>query len=140
MTYLLDTCVISDFVKGERGVVDRLLSLSPDEVAVSAVSLMEVEYGLALNVARAKKLRPQLKAFFDSTHLLPFAGEEAVCAAAIRAELKKIGTPIGPYDVLLAGTALHHDLVFVTSNTGEFQRVKDLVVEDWRRREDNANR
>ena len=132
MTYLLDTCVISDFIKGESGVVARMLSLTPDVIAVSTISQMEIEYGLSLNESRAKKLRPKIRAFLDSVHLLPFSGEDAVRAAEVRGELKKAGLPIGPYDILLAGMALSRDLIFVTSNTDEFQRIKRLPLENWR--------
>lgn len=132
MTFLLDTCTISDFIKGEEGVVSKMLSLPPFEIAVSAVSRMEVEYGLMLNEERTKKLRPKIEAFFEAVTLLPFTAEDASTAAAIRAELKNSGIPIGPYDILLAGTALRRELIFVTSNVKEFQRVKGLKIENWR--------
>lgn len=133
MKYLIDTCVVSDFVKGESGVVGRLLSLAPDDIAVSVISRMEVEYGLAINPERAKRLRRPLESFFQSVHQLPMTVEDALSAASIRSELKRIGRPIGPYDVLLAGTALQRDLTFVTSNTGEFERIRDLHIENWRK-------
>lgn len=132
ISYLLDTSVISDFVKGESGVVSKLLSIPPWMIAVSAVSRMEVEYGLLLNEARAHQLRSKIEAFFDTVHVMPFFTEDATSAAAVRAELKKAGTPIGPYDILLAGTALRRDLIFVTSNVNEFKRVKGLKLENWR--------
>lgn len=132
MMYLLDTCTISDFVKGDKGVVSRMLSLPPFEIAVSAVSRMEVEYGLMLNEERTKKLRPKIEAFFEVVNLLPLTPEDAMTAATIRVDLRRSGIPIGPYDILLAGTALRRELVFVTSNTEEFQRVKGLKLENWR--------
>lgn len=52
----------------------------------------------------------------------------------MRAALAKRGTPIGPYDVMIGGTALRHGLVLVTSNTDEFERINGLIVEDWRER------
>lgn len=131
MTYLLDTCVISDFIKGEKGVVSKMLSLQPNWIAVSTISKMEVEYGLSLSESRARQLAPRIKAFFDSVHLIPFSGEDATSAAVVRAQLRKAGTPIGPYDVLLAGTAVNRDLILVTSNVSEFRRVKGLRLENW---------
>ena len=131
MTYLLDTCVISDFIRGEPKVVSKMLSLPPNAIAVSTISRMEVEYGLSLNEERAKNLRPKIKVFFDSVHLLPFSGEDAVNAADVRSKLKKAGLPVGPCDILLAGAALNRDLVFVTSNDKEFQRVDGLRIENW---------
>ena len=93
---------------------------------------MEVDYGLALNAERARKLAPVLNAFFSSILSLPFDESDARAAAAIRAALKAAGQPIGAYDVLIAGMGLARGLVVVTSNVGEFKRVGGLQVEDWR--------
>ena len=45
--------------------------------------------------------------------------------------LSKAGTPIGPIDTLIAGTALAHNATLVTHNTAEFSRVDGLVIVDW---------
>ena len=132
MRYLLDTCVISDFVKGEPGTVDRLLAATPDDIAVPVLAYFEVEYGLLLDKKRARTLRPKLQAFFEAVHTLDFDCSDAEEAAAVRAELRKAGLPIGPYDVLIAGTARRHGLTMVTANDREFRRVPRLSVECWR--------
>lgn len=132
MKYLLDTSVISDFVKGHPQVTARLLQQSPNDIAVSVISQMEVEYGLRLNAARDRQLRSKIAALFETVHVLPLATADALAVAVIRAGLHREGRPIGPYDILLAGTAIHHQCIFVTSNTREFVRVPDLQVEDWR--------
>jgi tRNA(fMet)-specific endonuclease VapC len=74
---------------------------SPREIAVSAITLMEIEYGLFLNPAKAKKIRPILDEFLASISILAFGNQEAICAAQIRAALKQSGTPIGAYDLLM---------------------------------------
>lgn len=132
MKYLLDTCTVSDFVKGQPNVLSRVKATSPNLIAVSLLTRMEVEYGLALNAERAKKLTPILDSFFSNIATLPFDEADAQAAAAIRAALKTLGQPIGAYDVLIAGTGLARGLVVVTSNVGEFKRVSGLQVEDWR--------
>ena len=132
MKYLLDTCTVSDFVKGQPNVLARIKAISPTLIAVSALTRMEVEYGLVLNAERARKLAPVLQAFFSTISTLPFEVADALAAAAIRAALKTKGQPIGAYDVLIAGTALARGLVVATSNVGEFQRIGGLQVEDWR--------
>lgn len=132
MKYLLDTCTVSDFVKGQPKVLARVKATSPNLFAVSALTRMEVDYGLALNAERAKKLAPMLDAFFSTIATLPFDEADAQAAAAIRAALRAKGQPIGAYDVLIAGTGLARGLVVVTSNVGEFKRVGGLHVEDWR--------
>ena len=132
MKYLLDTCTVSDFVKGQSNVLARVKATQPSLIAVSTLTRMEVDYGLALNAERARKLAPVLNAFFSSIHSLPFDESDARAAAAIRAALKTAGQPIVAYDVLIAGMGLARGLVVVTSNVGEFKRVGGLQVEDWR--------
>jgi tRNA(fMet)-specific endonuclease VapC len=132
MKYLLDTCTVSDFVKGQPNVLERVKATPPNLIVVSALTRMEVDYGLALNAERAKKLAPILDAFFSTIATLPFDEADAQAAAAIRATLKTRGQPIGAYDVLIAGTGVARGFVVVTSNIGEFKRVSGLQIEDWR--------
>ena len=129
---MLDTNVISDFVRGERRVLARVKASRPDLLAVSTVTVTEIEYGLALQVVRARRLRPLLEALIGNVAVLPFTSADAAAAAGARAALRRSGGPIGPYDVLLAGCALARGLVLVTANTDELARVDGLVVEDWR--------
>ena len=65
--------------------------------------------------------------------ILDFDGDDAREAGRIRAQLAQGGRPIGPYDVLIAGQALHHRMILVTANVREFSRVSGLVCEDWSR-------
>jgi tRNA(fMet)-specific endonuclease VapC len=132
MKYLLDTCTVSDFVKGHPNVLARVKATPPNLITVSVLTRMEVDYGLALNAERARKLAPMLDAFFSTIATLPFDEVDAQAAASIRAALKIMGQPIGAYDVLIAGAGLARGLVVVTSNVGEFKRVSGLQVEDWR--------
>lgn len=132
MRYLLDTCVISDFLSGQPGVVSRLKSTPPEQIAVSVITWFEVEYGLRHNPAKAPRLRPLIDALRTDAITVNFTLDDAMQAGVLRAELRGLGTPIGAYDVLLAGSALYRNLVMVTSNIGEFSRVPNLQVEDWR--------
>lgn len=132
MKYLLDTCTVSDFVKGQPGVMARIKALSPRQIVVSALTRMEIDYGLALNSECARKLTPVLDAFFSVVSTVPFDEADARATAAIRAALKSKGQPIGAYDAVIAGTAVARGLIVVTSNVGEFHRVSGLQVENWR--------
>jgi len=132
MKYLLDTCVISDFVKGDTNTLAMLKRVSPNDIAISSITVMEIQYGLALNPNRAKKIEPIIHDLFKAITILEFDSNDAMETGAIRALLKQQGRPIGSYDILLAGTALNHDLIFITSNTNEFNRINDLVLENWR--------
>jgi tRNA(fMet)-specific endonuclease VapC len=132
LRYLLDTNVISDFVRGQPSVQERLRRTRPEQVAISSITVMEIDYGLALAPARARRLRPMLDALLGAVHLLPFTVEDARAAATVRSNLRRSGRPIGPFDILLAGTALAQGLSFVTANTKEFARIDGLPLLDWR--------
>jgi tRNA(fMet)-specific endonuclease VapC len=132
MKYLLDTCTVSDFVKGEAGVLAAVKRTSPRQIAISVVTLMEIEYGLLLSPDRARKLSPLIDAFIAPIQVLTFDVADAKAAASIRAALRQQGRPIGPYDCQIAACALARGLVLVTSNEGEFRRVGGLVIENWR--------
>ncbi len=132
MGYLLDTCVVSDFVKGETNTLKRLKSVSPSDIFVSSLTVMEMKYGLAINPQRAVKIQSLIQTFLSSVTILPFGEEEAEQTAKIRSILKAAGTPIGAYDVLIAATALTHNHIVVTSNVREFERISGLQIENWR--------
>ena len=93
---------------------------------------MEVEYGLARDPGRAQRIRPVAEALLAQVAVIACGAEEARETGRLRAALARQGTPIGPFDSLIAGTALVHRLVLVTSNAGEFSRVPRLLIEDWR--------
>jgi tRNA(fMet)-specific endonuclease VapC len=132
MKYLLDTCTVSDFVKGHPATLQRIKSTSPKLIAVSTITRMEISFGLALNPDLATRLQPMLDDFFSAITTIPFDTAEAQASGVLRAALQKAGLPIGYYDTLIAGTGLVHGLIVVTANTREFVRVSGLQIEDWR--------
>ena len=131
MKYLLDTCVISDFIKGNHNVIQRIKSEQPVNLAVSSVTVMELQYGLKLNPQRAKKISPIISALLRTITVIAYDSRCAEQTAIIRAQLKAVGKPIGPYDIMIAGTAIEHSLIMVTANTKEFNRINSLDIENW---------
>ena len=132
MSWLLDTCVLSDFARGDQSTLRRLKATPPAQVSLSTITIMEVEYGLARVPRRAVTIAPVMRALLGAATALPYSAEDARVSASVRAALEKAGIPIGAYDVLIAGTALAHGLILVTSNIREFERVPGLRVENWR--------
>ena len=132
MRFLLDTCVVSDFAQGQAPILTRLRATAPEELAASTLTEMEVAYGLLLNPKLARRLRPLMDDLFKAIRILPYDRISADATAALRADLKRLGRPIGAYDALIAGTALAHGLILVTSNVREFKQVEALRIEDWR--------
>jgi tRNA(fMet)-specific endonuclease VapC len=128
--YVLDTNILIYFFKGLGDVAQKLLSVSPKDIGVPAVVLYELEYGIARS-SSPKKRQHQLAELCSLVSVLPFGREEAKLTADIRAKLEKKGTPIGPYDLLVAGTAVSNNAVLVTNNVKEFSRIPKLKIENW---------
>lgn len=133
MSYLLDTnvciAILNDRPEGVRVRVDDLLSAG-NVIAASAVSRFELQYGSAKS-NQARKNWDRLSIFFSRLVEVPFDGEDADVAGAVRAQLEKSGTPVGAYDIQIAGQALRRRLTLVTANVREFKRVRGLRVENW---------
>ncbi len=128
--YALDTNTLIYFFKGMGQVAEHLLATPPRETAIPAVVVFELEVGIAKSAAPEKRRR-QLDQLLGAATVLPFGHQEARTAASIRAELERSGQPIGPFDTLIAGTALTHGATLVTHDVDEFGRVPSLRVVDW---------
>jgi tRNA(fMet)-specific endonuclease VapC len=128
--YALDTNSVIHFFQGKGQVADRLLAVPPSDVGLPAVVLYEIEVGIGRS-ASPERRRRQLSDLVAVVRLLPFGAAEARAAAQVRLRLERAGTPIGPLDTLIAGTALHHHATLVTHNVEEFARVEGLAIEDW---------
>ncbi len=128
--YLLDTNTLIYFFKGIGNVSQNLLSKSPKDIAIPAIALYELQVGIKKSV-NPQKRKKQLNTLVSRVTISSFGAKEAETAATIRANLESKGTPIGPYDILIAGIAISSKSTLVTHNTKEFKRVKNLIIEDW---------
>lgn len=130
MRYLLDTDTCIEVLRGSHRVRERLQLESPDDCGISVVSIFELFAGVE-RCRRPAEERRKLEAFVAPLHVLPFDLDAALRASRIRWSLEQSGTPIGPYDLLLAAQALALDITVVTGNRREFSRVPDLRLENW---------
>ena len=119
--YVLDTNTLIYFFKGSGRVAERMFDEAPADIGVPAVVIFELLTGIAKSASPKKRTR-QLSSLLDAIKVLPFSIEEAKSSAKIRAQLEKMGTPIGPLDVLIAGTAMANRAVLVSHNSAEFER------------------
>ena len=127
--YLLDANAVIALLNEPRGAVaQRIRRHEPADVAISSIALHELYYGAWRSRRREQNVELVDELLFE---VIEFDGEDAREAGAVRAALAGLGTPIGPYDVLIAGQARARELVLVTANVSEFRRVEGLVVEDW---------
>ena len=122
-----DANTLIHFFKGMGNVGKRLAAIQPQEFAIPAIVLFELEEGTADSTAR----REALDAIVRVCRVLPFDAQVAKRAAVIRNELARRGQMIGPLDMLIAATASANGATLITHNTAEFSRVPGLLIEDW---------
>jgi tRNA(fMet)-specific endonuclease VapC len=134
VNYLLDTNAVVALLRNKPAAVRdryRVAQASGDYLAVSSVVLFELWYGVEKST-RVRENAERLRLFLSGElELLAFDDEDAERAGGARAALEKSGTPIGAYDLLIAGQALQRGLTVVTANRSEFARIPALAWEDW---------
>jgi tRNA(fMet)-specific endonuclease VapC len=134
VNYLLDTNAVIALLRNKPTRVReryRETEAAGDDLALSSVVLFELWYGMAKSSQvpeNTERLRVLLSGDLD---LVDFDDEDARIAGQVRAAMEKAGTPIGAYDVLIAGQALRRGLTVVTASTSEFSRVTGLSWQDW---------
>jgi len=134
VNYLLDTNAVIALLRNDPPQVRnrfRLVISGGASIGVSSVVLYELWYGVARS-GRRRENAERLRVFMSgSIAVVPFDEEDAIAAGDLRAALETGGTPIGPYDLLIAAQALRSGTILVTANVSEFARVRGLVWQDW---------
>lgn len=131
MKYLLDTNTCIRYINGRSpALAKKLDSLSEGDAVVCSVVKAELFFGALRSQNPVKTMEGQ-RQFLSLFASLPFDDGAAEHYARIRADLTEKGTIIGGNDMLIAAIALANDLVLVTHNTREFERIKTLKLEDW---------
>ncbi|WP_309676004.1 tRNA(fMet)-specific endonuclease VapC [Pseudomonas sp.] len=128
--YMLDTNICIFTIKNKPQIVREAFNRHNGQLCISAVTLMELFYGAEKSAAPEKNLAV-IEGFVARLEVLPFDNEAAAHTGMIRSELAKAGTPIGPYDHMIAGHARSRGFIVVTNNLREFDRVPGLRVKDW---------
>lgn len=129
--WMLDTDTCSYILRRRPGTVAlRFKRANPGTIGISSVVLAELYYGANLHPNRAA-LRKDIREFASGLALVSWDGEAADHYGDIRAELERIGKPIGAMDMMIAAHARSRNEVLVTNNTKHFLRVPRLKVENW---------
>jgi tRNA(fMet)-specific endonuclease VapC len=102
-----------------------------EQLTLPVISLFELRFGVSKSRNAARAAARLTEFLSGPLTILPFEEDDAEEAGEIRAHLEGLGTPIGPYDVLIAAQARRRDATLITANTREFVRVPRLKVEDW---------
>ena len=129
--YLLDTNIVSYWMRGMETVIDRISSSSPSDFGLSTITLAEILYGIEKSPVKKKERRLKIEKISSLLMIYPFDEMAAIEYAVIRAGLEKKGTIISERDTQIASIALANKLILVTHNVKEFNRVPKLEVEDW---------
>jgi len=129
--YLLDTNIISYWMRGDKGVISKIRERAPSDLSFSSITLAEILYGIEKSPHKQKERRLKIERISSVLTLYNFDEVSAEKYAFIRNNLEKQGIIISERDMLIASIAAARGLTMVTRNVKEFQRVEDLRIEDW---------
>lgn len=116
-------------MKGKFDLENKFVGLSADDCFISEITLAELKFGVE-NSERPDKNRKALDNFLTGVQILPIFGALDLYAQE-KARLRKAGTRIDDFDLLIGVTSIINNLVMVTNNTGHFERIKGINLEDW---------
>ena len=131
LKFMLDTNICIFTIKNRPEHVREAFNAHHGQLCISTVTLMELVFG-AEKSSNPQRNLAVVEGFAARLDVLKYDWEAAANTGQLRAELATLGTPIGPYDQMIAGHARSLGLVLVTNNTREFERVPGLRIEDWR--------
>jgi tRNA(fMet)-specific endonuclease VapC len=129
MSYLLDTNIVSFYLRGIPNVVTRLKSEKPSNIAISAISAFELRYGVAKR--KSPKLKSSVDGFLSLIFIVPFDDDAALRAGTLKSDQEDKGFVLDLPDLLIAAHALCLNRILVTNNSKHFAKVKNLRIEDW---------
>ena len=130
LKYMLDTNIVIYTMKNKPASVRERFKKHHGRMCISSITIMELVYG-AERSSNPERNLTSLEGFVARMDVLPLDDSAAAHAGQIRAELARLGMPIGPYDQLISGHARSKGLVLVTNNDKEFARVPGLRTENW---------
>ncbi|KQY29582.1 hypothetical protein ASD21_04825 [Caulobacter sp. Root1455] len=129
----MDTNVFVDLIRGRKAIIrqrrDKAI-LAGEGLVTSLIVYHELQFGVALSRDPAGEAL-NVAEVLEEVIIEPLNEDDVTAAALVRAKLKPRGSPVGPYDVLIAGQALARGWTLVTSNAAEFARVEGLEIQDW---------
>lgn len=132
ISYMLDTNIVIYTLNNRPAVVREHFIRHEGQLCISTVTLMELYFGAEQSSDPPRNVR-EVEEFAARLDVYDYDAGAAAHSGQLRAELKRLGKPIGPYDQMIAGHARSAGLILVTNNTREFKRVPGLRVENWTR-------
>lgn len=131
MKYLLDTNICIYLIKGnDEKLIKKFVKHSPIDFAISSITVSELWYGCYKSIKKEENITA-LTEFLQPFEIINFDEHAAETYGSIRNQLEKNGTIIGAMDMLIASIALSNNLILLTNNEKEFNRVPKLKIENW---------
>lgn len=132
MNYLIDTNICI-YIMNQRPaqVIQKCKNTGVGQIAISAITVSELSYYGVAKSKYQKQNTKRLEEFLAPFEILQYDEEASKYYGIIRSQLENQGNVIGPLDMLIAAHALSRDLVLVTNNEKEFNRIETLKVENW---------
>ncbi len=129
MNYLLDTNICVHFFRGKFGVTERFEAAKAEDCAISEITLAELVFG-AENSANPQKNHRLIEQLTEIVTIIPIF-DSIMIYGKEKARLRKSGTMISDLDLFIGCTAVGNDLIMVTENTNEFERISGIKLENW---------
>ena len=129
MEYLLDTNIVIYFLKGKFGIKDKIRNVGLINCAISEITVAELYFGAEKSDFREENYNT-INEFIDEITIIPIFNSIKIFGRE-KARLRKIGKIISDFDLLIGSTAIANEFVMVTHNTSEFERLQDVILEDW---------
>jgi tRNA(fMet)-specific endonuclease VapC len=131
MKYILDTDIISYFIRDNRSVIYNISKYSDEELYTTRINYIEILFGIYASDAKVSKVASGMQDFLKDINILELDEKSASIFAQTKADLKKRGEILLDMDLMIASIALSHGYTLVTNNTSHFHRIKKLKIENW---------
>lgn len=129
MNYLLDTNICIHFFRGKYGVTERFEIAKAENCAISEITLAELVFG-AENSEKPVKNHKLIEQLLEIVVVIPIY-DSILLYGKEKARLRKAGTTISDLDLFIGCSAVENDLIMVTENTNEFERISNIKIENW---------
>lgn len=130
MKYLLDTDICIYWLKGKLRVRTKVEQVDWSDIAVCVITATELYFG-AYNSNKIEQNLETAENFIQSITVLPLSNNTLKKFGQLKAQLRKAGTPVADFDLLIASVAISKNLILVTNNTRHYQRITGLNLDNW---------
>ena len=130
MSYLLDTDICIYWLNGKKSVRDKLLEIGFQEVSICVITVSELYFG-AYNSIKIKQNLTTAEKFIQNIVVLSLSNQTLKQFGQLKAQLRKTGTPVADFDLLIASIAITENLILVTNNTRHYQHIPNLILDNW---------